>query len=285
MPKLPAALAAALSLTVPAVAAAQAPAAPAAQPARWHLDGSTDRCVLRRTLQGTPAAANFILRSIPGSGRYDVILAAPGLPGDFRRTGRSLSLSFLPGGQARSFSPARVDLPQGLGDGAAYGPLPAEFLQELARASTLQVADGEGRALGSWTVPLGARAAEAFAACEAEKLTDWGADPAGFEPGAIRARPQGDPAGWLTIRDLGLGTATASLAYTAVFRLVVDGDGRASDCTLIESAGNVDLSGACRVLRSRARFEPARDPAGNAIRSVAVQYLGWRMDVDFRWVE
>lgn len=285
MPRLTAALAAGLSLIAVPAAAAQAPAAPAAQPARWHLDGSTDRCVLTRRLDGTPVAASFILRTIPGSGRYDVILAAPDLPADLRRSGRDLGIGLAPGGKVRGLSPVRVELPRTLGEGAVFGPLPADFARELAGASTLRLSDSGGAALGSWTIPLAARAAEAFAACEAEKLGDWGADPAGFGPGATGARPRGDPADWLTIRDLGLGTATASVAYTAVFRLVVDRDGRASDCTLIESAGNVDLSSACRVLRSRARYEPARDGAGNPVSSVAVHYLGWRMDVDFRWVE
>jgi len=275
-------LAAALSSTASGSAVAQTSAP---QPvARWHLDGSTDRCVLSRRLEGTPMAATFILRTIPGSGRYDIILAAPDLPGDLRRPGRNLSLGLAPGGRARDLPPTRIEIPRALGDGVAYGPLPVEFAQELARASTLQVADGEGRSLGSWTIPIAARAADAMGSCEAEKLTDWGADPAGFEPGAIRSRPQNNPANWLTIRDLGLATATASVAYTAVFRLVVDTEGRASDCTLLESAGNIDLSGACRVLRSRARFEPARDAAGNPIRSVSVQYLGWRMDVEFCWM-
>jgi hypothetical protein len=51
---------------------------------------------------------------------------------------------------------------------------------------------------------------------------------------------------------------------------------------LIESAGNVDLSRACRTLSGRARYEPARDAAGNRIRSVAVHVVQFEMDVDFR---
>jgi|GEM_PF-896560 len=279
-----AALAAASAFTIAAAPAAAQPA-PAPQPAaRWHLDGSTDRCVLIRRLEGTPAPATFILRTIPGSGRYDLILAAPDLAADLRRPGRELSLSLSPGGRARAASPARAELPRALGEGAVFGPLPAEFQREFAASSTFRIAGADGRALGSWTVPLAARAAEAMAACEAEKLGDWGADPAGLQPGASPPSPRGNPADWLTIRDLGLATATTSVAYTAVFRLVVDSEGRASDCTLLESAGNIDLSSACRVLRSRARFEPARDPAGNPVRSVAVHYAGWRMDVEFRWV-
>jgi hypothetical protein len=277
-----AAFSAALSL---AFAATPSPGqAPPTQPARWHLDGSTDRCLLTRRLEGTPMAATFILRTIPGSGRYDFILAAPDLPAAIRRTGADLAIAFSPGARRIMISPARVELPRALGDGAAFGPLSAQFVEQLSRASTLRIADPEGRELASWTIPLAARAAEAFAACEAEKLTDWGADPAAFERGATPPRVQGDPDDWLTGRDLGLATATTTAAYTAAFRIVIGTDGRVADCTLVESAGNVNLSDACRVLRGRARFDPARNAAGDAIRSVIVHYVGFRRDVEFRWV-
>ncbi|HZF93784.1 MAG TPA: hypothetical protein VEZ20_02820, partial [Allosphingosinicella sp.] len=278
--------AAALAAAAPAPAAAQpapAPAAPAVpQPARWHLDGATNRCVLSRRLEGTPVAATFILRTIPGSGRFDLILAAPDLPAELRRTNRPAILRFGPAGTPQQRPASPIDLPGRLGEGAAFGPLGAVFASEFARASTLDVADPQGRALGRWTIPAAARAAEALAACEAEKLVDWGADPAGFEPGARRPQPATDPSDWFSVRDFGLFNSTQSGGFTAVFRLAVGADGRASDCRLIESAGNVDLTGACRALAGRARYEPARDAAGNPIRSVAVYVADFRMDVNFR---
>ena len=66
---LAASAAAMLACLVAPPASAQAPAA--APPAtRWHLDGASNRCVLTRQLQGTPGAATFVLRTIPGSRRY-----------------------------------------------------------------------------------------------------------------------------------------------------------------------------------------------------------------------
>jgi hypothetical protein len=274
----------ALSALCAAPAAAQTSQPAPTAPARWHLDGSTDRCLLSRRLEGTPLAANFILRTIPGSGRYDVILAAPGLPSDVRRPGRRSVLTLSPGGTGHVREGVAVDLPDAVGSGVAFGPLPALLIAELARASAVTLADDQGPPLGRWTLPIAARAAEALAACEAEKLVDWGADPAGFEPGATPARPTRDPATWLTIRDFGLATTSQSAAYTVVFRLAVGADGKPTDCRVIESAGNVDLTGACRALSSRARYEPARDSSGNPIRSVAVHVSGMRVDVEVRIV-
>lgn len=264
-------------------ASAQPPAQPAAQPAaRWHLDGSTDRCVLTRRLEGEPLAATFILRTIPGSGRYDVILAAPDLPPELRRPGRRVELGLLPVGRGYGVEAARVELPRTLGDGALFAPLPSEFGSAFAGASTLQLSGEDRRPLGRWTIPLAARAAEALAACEAEKLTDWGADPAALESGATPPRPSGNSDTWFTIRDFGLATTVTPAAFSAVFRLVVDEEGRAAECTLLESAGNVDLAGACRTLRSRARYEPARDRSGRPVKSVAIYIAGMRVQTDFR---
>jgi hypothetical protein len=261
-------------------APAQAPA-PAAQPAaRWHLDGATNRCVLTRRLEGTASAATFILRTIPGSGRYDVILAAPELPRELR-AGRTVSVGFAPGGSRHERRLAAIEVPVSLGEAVAIGPFGRRFAGEFAGAATLELSGEGGRAVGSWTIPTAARAAGAFASCEAEKQVDWGSDPAAVEPGATPPRPVGERSAWLRPSDLGMTHVLASTEVAAVFRLVVGADGRATDCTVLESAGNMPLqAGACRILVQRARYEPAKDPRGNAVRSVDVYTVVARTDLE-----
>jgi hypothetical protein len=265
-----------------APATAQAPAAP--QPARWHLDGATSRCVLTRRLEGTPSPATFILRTIPGSGRYDVILAGRELPQELRRNNREASILATPGTGAYRGRTRTVDLPQDLGPGIVFGPLPATFAADFARSSSLRLVSEAGAELGSWSVPVAARAAEALAACEAEKQVDWGADPASVEAGATAPRPLDSPANWITRRELGLTNPTGSIAFAAVFRLVVGTDGRARSCELVESVGNLDLQDACRALVHRARYEPARDARGNPVRSIAIHVASFELDSDFRMI-
>lgn len=275
------ALASLLACTA-AAGAAQAPEAAASPPARWHVDGATDRCVLTRRLEGTPVAATFILRTIPGSGRYDVILAAPDLSSDVRRPGRPAVLS-LGSIDARYQGVGRaMDLPGALGSGVAFGPLPAAFAGHFAQASALALADQEGRPLGRWTIPLAARAAEALAYCEAEKQVEWGADAAAVEAGATPARAAGNPSAWLAPQDFGLSRTMVPAAFSAVFRLLVDERGRVAECRLVESAGNVDLSRACRILQSRARYEPGRNAAGTPVRGSAVHFLDFEVTPEFR---
>jgi protein TonB len=275
-------LVSALGLAFGAASAAAQPAA-SPQPARWHLDGSTDRCVLTRRLDGSPSPATFILRTIPGSGRYDVILASPHLPDPLRRAARSSQTLVLElSGASVEVPGASIDLPETLGNGVAVGPLPAELMPAFAQSTTIGrkvVGNEEG---GRWAVPAAARAAEAMASCEDEKLADWGADPAGLAPGATPAKPAEDAGSWIRPRDLGLHDALASLAYTAFFRLSVGSDGRVKDCTLLESAGNVDLSRGCQILTRAARYSPARDASGNPVASVAIHVVDVRFRTDIR---
>ena len=281
------ALAAALSLASVALpASAQPDTTSAAQPARWHLDGATSRCVLTRRLAGSPVPATFILRTLPGSGRYEIILASPDFPAEIRQLrGDQLSLSLEPAMGGSVEVPASwVDLPDSLGRGLAIGPLPADLLPAFAASTSLAIGAKNGGETARWTVPVAARAAEAVSYCESEKLAEWGADPAGLAAGATRAQPSGDTADWVTPRHLGLNDALASLAFTGVFRLGIGADGRVSDCTLLESAGNVDLSPGCRILTREARYSPARDAAGNAVRSVAVHVVDVRRQTDIRFI-
>lgn len=283
------ATAALLALAPVPLAAQPAQPEPSAdsQPQRWHLDGATSRCVLSRRLAGEPVPATFILRTIPGSGRYDLILASPDLPSEIRRLrSRSrLTVSLHPAGIAVETRAATIELATALGEGVAIGPLPADFLPAFQRTATLALSGEDGREIARWAVPAAARAAEAVSYCEAEKLVEWGADPAGLEPGATRPQPADNSESWLTPRQLGLHDILASFAYTAVYRLGLDADGRVSDCTLIESAGNVDLGHSCQVLTRVARYTPARDSAGNAIRSVAIHLVSFRVATDFRIIE
>jgi len=57
----------------------------------------------------------------------------------------------------------------------------------------------------------------------------------------------------------------AGVEGTAVAQLTIGADGRVEGCSIVQSTGNSALDSAtCRVLRSRARFTPARDSNGNA---------------------
>ncbi len=78
--------------------------------------------------------------------------------------------------------------------------------------------------------------------------------PDAYPPAAIRAEAQG----------------------RVVAALTVGPDGRVSGCTVTSSSGNSDLDDAtCRIARSKVRFTPAKDDAGNPTSSSFTLPVRW----------
>lgn len=67
---------------------------------------------------------------------------------------------------------------------------------------------------------------------------------------------------------------TGTVAFTAA----IDRDGRVTDCTITTSSGSPSLDLAtCSIIRSRARFRPARDAAGRAVEDSQSARISWRL--------
>jgi periplasmic protein TonB len=62
------------------------------------------------------------------------------------------------------------------------------------------------------------------------------------------------------------------------FRLDVGPDGRVTNCTITSSSGSTALDSAtCRIMRSRAKFTPARDSNGNATSDSVTASIRWQI--------
>lgn len=65
---------------------------------------------------------------------------------------------------------------------------------------------------------------------------------------------------------------------TVRFRLGVGADGRVTDCTILSSSGSSALdSTTCRLVRSRARFTPARDKTGSPVPDTVESSVTWSL--------
>ena len=65
---------------------------------------------------------------------------------------------------------------------------------------------------------------------------------------------------------------------TTGFRLTVGPDGRVSNCEVTSSSGSAALDQAtCRIMRSRARFTPARDSTGASVGDTVSSRITWRI--------
>lgn len=65
---------------------------------------------------------------------------------------------------------------------------------------------------------------------------------------------------------------------TTGFRLTVGPNGRVTNCVVTSSSGSSALDSAtCRIMRSRARFTPARDNRGNPTTDTVSSRITWRI--------
>jgi len=97
-------------------------------------------------------------------------------------------------------------------------------------------------------------------------------------PDPIAVTPNGDPGGWIMERDYRARWIREGLSGVAGFTLEIDARGRVSDCTITRSAGHDVLDGAtCRLLTRRARFDPARNSAGDKVAGSYSSSVAWKI--------
>jgi TonB family protein len=105
-------------------------------------------------------------------------------------------------------------------------------------------------------------------------LTAAVAQPADHPP--TRARPLEPLANWVSDRDYPAEAMRREAQGVTHFRLVVDERGSVESCTVTESSNDPALDAAtCSVMSIRARFEPARDAAGHAVRDTIESRIRW----------
>ena len=98
-------------------------------------------------------------------------------------------------------------------------------------------------------------------------------------------RPEGPPRDdrpdlltYFSMDDYPAAALRAEEQGTTGVRIDVGEDGRVTNCTVFSSSGSNALDAAtCRIIRSRARYRPARDSAGNPVPGVAVARVAWRL--------
>ena len=242
-----------------------------AQP-RWSVDGSGAFCTLSRGVAEAPATS-LVVRTYPGTDKFSFLLIRKA-PGGLGAT-RDVSISFDPPGQQWT-KPLSV-LPLGdLGTAISLDYLPAAFIEDFGKASSITIAVGK-KAIGTWPIPVAGKAIDALRRCETAKLVEWGADPASFEPGGATPKPVGDASGWLVPDDINRG-GTGSFSGMVVARLTIGMDGRVEGCALVDSSHNTKFDAvACPRLTERARYTPATDKTGKPVRSAVVFATSWRI--------
>lgn len=95
-------------------------------------------------------------------------------------------------------------------------------------------------------------------------------------PPAIRAQARANAASYVRDGDYPPSAVSADEQGRVTFRLRIGPDGRVLNCDVIGSSGSLALDQAtCRIMRSRARFTPARDAEGTAVTDVQIDSIAW----------
>jgi len=249
-----------------ALAAASDPAPPTG----WELGWSDLRCSVTRRSEAAPAAT-FTLRTLPGSGTWQVHLASSAWSrtalGDLRRLTISLQSSgaLLPDRRTVARSPA--------GEMLVVHQLPPSLVELLAAADSIRVAR-EGEVLFDMPLTGAAQAVAAIRQCEMRFARVWGIDPVAYA--AIRVPPAGDIAAVVHDGDYPPAALRVRASGTVAVRLMVDANGRVSSCTPVVSSGHELLDRrACEIYRERLRLTPAIGADGAPTAAPMIATLRW----------
>ncbi len=96
--------------------------------------------------------------------------------------------------------------------------------------------------------------------------------------GVPAGRPRANLSSYFSADDYPEEALRVGAEGTVHFRLVINSDGRVSGCSLVRSSGNAALDArTCEVLIGRARYQPARNTAGQAIAGTDQGRVTWRL--------
>ncbi|NJC06992.1 TonB family protein [Sphingomonas kaistensis] len=96
--------------------------------------------------------------------------------------------------------------------------------------------------------------------------------------GRYIARPRANLASYVTSNDYPRDAIRAGQEGTTGFKLTIGPDGRVTSCVIEKSSGSASLdSTTCRIMASRARFEPALDAAGKPTSDTMSARITWRL--------
>jgi TonB family protein len=230
---------------------------------RWIVDWGEQGCYLMRRTERWPSAI-FVLRTVPGSRGWDVVLIGNAWSG-------GSTISWQPSGEAlprRSYVESTT-----AGDALVIYGRPPSLLETVAAAQSIRV-ERNGRILLEIPFPEAAQAVAALRQCEIGVLRDWGIDPVAYA--AIRVPPRGDIAAVVSDADYPPEALRAGFSGRTVVRLMIDTGGRVSDCATVASSGHAILdTRTCEIYRRRLRLSPAVGADGAPTAAALVVTLRW----------
>lgn len=147
-----------------------------------------------------------------------------------------------------------------------------------AERPELVTVDIPGEVQDNFSIPGFSTALEVLGKCVEDLGVEWGFSIEDQQRLAKPATAVRKLEGVFSGNDYPLEAVRDDASGRARVRLLVDKTGRTTDCTILASSGHGSLDAAtCRILRSRARFHPAKDIDGKPVRGAAVTSIEWHI--------
>ncbi len=104
----------------------------------------------------------------------------------------------------------------------------------------------------------------------------WGVDLAALDRIAVPAEPAVDPALWVRYTDYPDDALRKGQAGVVTLLWSIAATGEVTDCKVVAPSGVATLDRAgCRAILSRARYQPAKDAAGQAVPAYGMRRIMW----------
>jgi TonB family protein len=250
--------------------------APALQPSTaWVVDYRNDECLASRDYASLEGSLTFAVQPAPDGKTFELSIIRPH-SGSRDADEREGKVDFG-GGPIKAWL-----LTFGSKDGKSVVyqyRISADEMSQAKSAATVTLASDAG---GSVTLALKDMPdlVRVLQHCTSDLLAYWND---GVEKTGIIAVPsKGDIRSLFTADDYPTAAMEMDQQGTSQFMLMVDEKGSVAGCHVVVPSGIpvLDAMG-CQVIKQRARFEPARDSHGNAIRSTVVTPpIVWRLEWD-----
>jgi len=185
----------------------------------------------------------------------------------------------------------RINGESGVLTGLNFHMAADEFLRDFAGAGAVGLFMGDTR-LGAFALDGTRAAVTRLRSCALLSHRRYPPDPFarpavprqnGAPPAApsYPSRARANLRGYFSTDDYPAGALRSNEQGTTSFQLTVDPFGRVSSCVITITSGSTALDQAtCRILRSRARFTPARDSAGNPTTDTISAQITWTLPVE-----
>ncbi len=258
------------TLCAPHVVAAAPVSAPLTPSGPWHIEYADSMCLLSRPYVAKPEVRLIIKPSMIGDKLELIVMTAKTNLRPRRSGGVAMANAEEPVADELSYS--------------AYSTAKARLVRIRSAKESLTLAalrdtltiDAKGEVSHRFSLPGLQRARPALNACLDQLRAIYKVSPTDLAP--IATEPKASVVSFFSTSDYPIPALRKNESGTVGVLLWIEPSGRVSTCEVIEPIASEALEQqTCNVLTRRARFTPAKDAAGNAIRAPSTARITWQL--------